>query len=185
MTDTKIILRDIVEMFYHSPFKIFNVNSTDGETIVKPFGHFISLGITTSGASINQIKEYIENSDYGFQARVVELKSTRSERYGDYVNSISSVETQKYVSEPPEDLKVYEQDEVDKLISEIDAEIEEGIYDRAPFKQKLQDTLKKITNWEDYALQVKDFQPGVFHRYINYCKKDNSEYRIGIYVTKD
>ena len=57
--DYKIILRDIVELFYQPPFKIFNVNSVDGETLVRPFGYFISLGITTSFDILKNIRDLI------------------------------------------------------------------------------------------------------------------------------
>ena len=87
--DYKMTLRDIVELFYQSPFKIFNVNSSDGVTLTRPFGYFISLGITTSFDSLRQIRDVIKKSDYGFDARLVELESIKSEEYGDFLNILS------------------------------------------------------------------------------------------------
>ena len=112
--DYKIILRDIVELFYHSPFKIFNVNSVDRKTLVRPFGYFISLGITTSMESLKNIRDIIGKSDYGFEAKIVELESIKSEEYGDFVNVITNKtewEITKYPSTPPENIKVYTKEE--------------------------------------------------------------------------
>ena len=94
--DYKIILRDIVELFYHSPFKIFNVNSVDRETLMRPFGYFISLGITTSMESLKNIRDIIGKSDYGFEAKIVELESIKSEEYGDFLNVITNKTEEEY-----------------------------------------------------------------------------------------
>lgn len=186
--DYKVILRDIVELFYQSPFKIFNVNSIDGETMIKPFGYFISLGITTSMESLRLICDYISKSDYGFEARIVEIKSVKSERYGDYLNTLlptQESEISKYPSLPPGDLKILEKDEAEKTLENIQGQIREGDFRLSPMKQKLSDILSKINgDWDSYAIQIKDDMLGVFHKYVNYKKTDDSEYRIGIYATK-
>lgn len=185
--DYKIILRDIVELFYHSPFKIFNVNSIDKETLVKPFGYFISLGITTSMESLKYLRDIIKKSDYGFEARIVELESIKSEEYGDFLNFITNKteeEITKYPSVPLSNIKVYTKDEAQKLYDEMTEKINKGDYSISPIRQKLSEVIKKIDNWEDHGVQMKDEHPGIFHKYINYKKTDDSEFRIGIYVTK-
>ena len=185
--DYKIILRDIVELFYQPPFKIFNVNSVDGETLVRPFGYFISLGITTSFDILKNIRDLISKSDYGFEARLVELESIKSDEYGDFLNVLSDLqenEIKKYPSTPPENIEVLEKEDAENLLSELTEKINSGDYSVSMYRQKLADTIKKIANWEDHGLQIKDGQPGVFHKFINYKKTDNAEFRIGIYVTK-
>lgn len=185
--DYKIILRDIVELFYHSPFKIFNVNSVDRETLVRPFGYFISLGITTSMESLKNIRDIIGKSDYGFEAKIVELESIKSEEYGDFLNVITNKteeEITKYPSTPPENIKVYTKEKAQKLYDEMTEKIDSGDYSISPIRQKLSEVLKKIENWDEHSVQIKDGQPGIFHKYINYQKIDESEFRIGIYVTK-
>ena len=62
--------------------------------------------------------------------------------------------------------------------------INKGDYSVSPIRQKLSEVIKKIDNWEDHGVQMKDEHPGIFHKYINYKKTDDSEFRIGIYVTK-
>lgn len=187
ITEYKIILRDIVEMFYQPPFKIFNVNSIDGKTIVKPFGYFISLGITTSLDVLNNIKNYISKSDYGFDAKLVELESIRSEEYGDFLNVLSDIpedKIKKYRSTPPENIKVYDKKEVDELLESYNKKIESGDYSCSLKKKELLDLTKKINSWDDHCIQEKDNVLGIFHKFVNYKKTDKAEFRIGIYVTK-
>lgn len=186
-TDYKLILRDIVELFYQPPFKIFNVNSIEGETLVKPFGYFISLGITTPFDVLRNIRDLISGSDYGFEAKLVELKSIRNEDYGDFINVLSNLqenELKKYPSVIPSDIKTLGKEEAEKLMTETTDKINSGNYSVSVFRQRLSDTLKKIKNWDDCELLIKDGQPGVFHKFINYKKTNDAEYRIGIYVTK-
>lgn len=188
--DYKVTLRDIVELFYQSPFKIFNVNSTDGETMVKPFGYFISLGITTSMDSIRLIKDYISKSDYGFEARIVELKSIKSDKYGDYLNILLPTpesEIKKYKSLPPQDDSlVLEAKEVEEEMEKINKKIQDGDFRFSPIKQKLTEVLEKIGNdWESKAVLMKNGIPNVYHKYVNYMKTEDSELRIGIYATKN
>ena len=116
--DYKIILRDIVELFYQPPFKIFNVNSVDGETLVRPFGYFISLGITTSFDILKNIRDLISKSDYGFEARLVELESIKSDEYGDFLNVLSDLqenEIKKYPSTPPENIEGLEKEDAENF----------------------------------------------------------------------
>ena len=185
--DYKIILRDIVELFYQSPFKIFNVNSIDGETLVRPFGYFISLGITTSLESLKGIRDIISKSDYGFEAKLVELESMKSEEYGDFLNVLSGIsedDIKKYPSTPPGNLQVLSKSEAETLLQELSEKINQGDYTVSPLRQRLSDTIRKITDWEEHGVQIKDGQPGVFHRFVNYKRTGDSEFRIGIYVTK-
>ena len=180
----KNTLRDIVEIFYQAPFKIFNVNSTDGKTMIKPIGYFISLGITTSLDSLRTISDYISRSDYGFESRIVELESRVSEEYGDFINTLSGREVKKYPSIPPPGIKIMGETEATEYLQELTDKINSGDYSVSVEKQKLSDTLRRITNWDEFCLQIKDGVPGVFHKYVNYQKNENSENRIGIYVTK-
>ena len=180
--DYKTTLRDIVELFYHSPFKIFNINSVDGKTMVKPFGYFISLGMTTSLNQLKLIRDYISRSDYGIDAKLVKICSTKSEEYGDYLNTLLDIpeeEIVKYPSPIPEDLQILELPDVSDLLRKT------SDYSSYPFRMKLNEVLEKIGgDWDSYAVQIKDGEPSIFHRFINYKKTENSEYRIGIYATK-
>ena len=178
--ECKTILRDIVELFYHSPFKIFNINSVDGETMVKPFGYFISLGITTSLESLRQICDYIGKSDYGFDSRIVEICSLRSDKYGDHLNMLLPTpedEITKYPSDLPPQL--LDKDQATEFLKE---NIQEGNFE---LTQKLREVMDKIgEDWECKAVQIKEGIPVIFHRFVNYRKEGDLEYRIGIYVTK-
>ena len=183
--DYKIILRDIVELFYQPPFKIFNVNSVDGETLVRPFGYFISLGITTSFDILKNIRDLISKSDYGFEAKLVELESIKSDEYGDFLNVLSDLqenEIKKYPSTPPENIEVLEKEDAENLLSELTEKINSGDYSVSMYRQKLADTIKKIENWEDHGLQIKNGQPGVFHKFINYKKISLTFFKMYYYI---
>lgn len=184
----KVILRDIVELFYQSPFKIFNINSTDGKTMVKPFGYFISLGITTSLESLKYIRDLISKSNYGFEAKLVEIKSTKSDLYGDFLNVITDLPEDlivKYESPFPEDSVVYGKEDITKYLSDLQYRISSGDFRVSPIKFRVSELLEKIgDNWEEYGIQVKDDVPILFHKYVNYKKESDVEYRIGIYATK-
>ena len=186
--DYKITIKDIVELFYHSPFKIFNINSVDGETMVKPFGYFISLGITTSLESLKNIRDYISKSDYGFEARLVEICSVRSELYGDYLNTLLSTsedDIKKYETSFSEEYQLLGKDEIDEYLKDLSLKIQNGDFRFSPVRQKLLEVLDKIgDDWGIKTVQIKDGVPNVFHKYVNYKKIGDSEYRIGIYVTK-
>lgn len=187
MHDYRNLLKDIVELFYHSPFKIFNVNSIDKETLEKPFGYFISLGITTSLEQLRTIRDFISRSDYGFCARLVELESVKSEHYGDFLNALvdkNEDDIEKYVSVPPDDLEVLDREGAEELVKNMSDLISSGEYTCACTLTKIQNVMKKIENWDEYGLQIKNGIPGVFHKKINYKKEGESEFRIGIYVTK-
>ena len=71
-----------------------------------------------------------------------------------------------------------------KYLDDLTDKMNSGDLSVAQERQKVSDLIKRIDNWDEYGLQIKDGQPGLFHKYINYKKGDNSEYRIGIYVTK-
>lgn len=166
-SDYKVILRDIVELFYHSPFKIFNINSVDGETIVKPFGYFISLGITTSLESLKSIRDFISKSDYGFEARLVEIKSTKSDEYGDFLNMLVEIpedEIKKYESPLP-DYPILGKEETKELMDALQEKIASGDFRVSPMKIRISELLEKIgDSWEEYGLQIKDDNPGIFHK---------------------
>ena len=58
----KTRIQELIKVFYQQPFKIFYVNSEDGENFIKPKGLFISLGITTSMKTIESIGQVISNT---------------------------------------------------------------------------------------------------------------------------
>ena len=82
--DIKDKIHNLVSVFYRNTFKTFYVNSYDGEEFEKPFGIFVSLGITTSLKTLNDIKEIIE--DNGFNATLAEISSKR--RTSQFLNTI-------------------------------------------------------------------------------------------------
>lgn len=184
--DYKVILRDIVELFYQSPFKIFNVNTVDGETIVKPFGYFISLGITTSLESLKNIRDYISKSDYGFEARLSEICSVKSEKYGDYLNMLLPTTEENITKYQSSDLpNLLDKESAEALLTALSKKIQDGDLSVSPFHQRLGEIIGRIgSDWDSKSVLIKNDTPSIFYKYINYKNTGDAEYRIGIYAKK-
>jgi len=183
-SDTKKLIKDIVDLFYQNRYKIFNVNTINGKTLIKPIGYFISLGITTPISYLMKLKTIIDNSNYGLSAELVELRSSRSESYGDYLNLVTKV--------GEENIKKYKSndnlDSFDALMTKEGAESLLNKLDSLQMKLKLSDVMKKIDGleggWDDHLIYKKDGVFGVYYSFVNYLKDCDNEYRIGIYVKK-
>ena len=96
-------IQELIKVFYQQPFKIFYVNSVDGETFIKPTGLFISLGLTTSMRTIEGLRDVISNTYPESNPLVVEL-SSKCMTGDQYLNTITDNQNpQPYViSEFPE-----------------------------------------------------------------------------------
>ena len=69
-------IHDLVSIFYRPTFKTFYVNSLDGVNMKKPYGVFVSLGMTTSLETLNNIKDIISDSK-DYNAVLAEISSRR------------------------------------------------------------------------------------------------------------
>lgn len=196
-------IRRLVKVFYQNPFKTFYINSTDGETFIKPVGVFVSLGITTSLGTLENIKDIIENSEY-YSARLVEIGSKKVS--GQFLNYITSEDPKQIhintIQEGLQLLKTLKTEGVSQIMDQTASIIElEKMKDRLHPDQDIktiQDYAPKITSLETLINQINDDPLGwdgywilkrqdgtfkLFHRYINYGNMGDIEYRIGIFVT--
>lgn len=192
-------VKKLVEVFYPRPFKTFYVNSLDGQEFVNPFGVFVSLGITTSFKTMNNIKDIIDNSR-DFNGKLVEIAS---KKIGDqYLNFINN-ETPKQIQIPtvPQGA-TYLRDPKEYILNEKNARIElekmkdlmhpdqdvNILQEYAPRIGQLENLIRTIEetegDWENYwILRTSDNTYKLFHRYINYANCGDVEYRVGIFVT--
>jgi hypothetical protein len=193
-------VREVVEVFYQAPFKIFSVNSLDGETFTKVDGVFVSLGLTVPIETITEIKGIL-NKVKGYKARVAELKSTKM------INQFLNVLTDKEESEInsynldfPENS--YNKEGLEELIKSLHLECkemysgsEESKIELEKFGEKLQkiQTLKDLRekmntvfSWDNSVI-FKDSEGNykVFHKNSNYLEQGNACYRVGIYVEEE
>ena len=186
-------IREIVEVFYQAPFKVFSVNSEDGESFSKISGVFVSLGLTTPIQTLIEIKNILNNTK-GHKARLAELESTKF--CGQFLNRI----TEKTEDEiKPYDLATpdnsYDEKQTKVLIEElvqkckipndeanVDYSIGEIIQDIQKIKE-LQQYLDASGGWKDSVIVKKDNNYKIFRKISNYNQSSNDiNYRIGIYV---
>ena len=185
-------VKDLVGVFYHPPFKIFYINSDDGENFKKPVGVFVSLGITTSPGVIEDIKNIIDSTPE-FRAEIVEIQSKK--KSGQFMNTIvkrysNSGEISQYLSELKGDLLDREEafKELEKMksvmVPDSDYEI---LREYAPKISRLSELIGKLDEsekWAGHLIQRSDEDGGykIFHKYVNYKCDGDEEYRIGILV---
>ena len=189
-------VRDIVEVFYQAPFKVFNVNTEDGQSFSSVTGVFVSLGLTTPLQTLEEITNILNNTK-GHKARLAELKSTRY--YGQFLNQItekSEEEIKPYKLETPKDSFNKKQTEellesmINKCrLSQGDLNNEIGEITQNILKIKELQNLIDSTpggGWDDSVIFKKssgEFK--IFRKTSNYYQvDDNVNYRIGIYVEK-
>lgn len=188
--DIKNKIHNLVSVFYRNTFKTFYVNSCDGETFVKPIGVFVSLGITTSLRTLNEIKEILEEN--GFKATLAEISSKR--KTSQFLNTLITINNIKqYETDYNEsDLLLDKEkacDELSKLKSLITSEEDlQLLKELVPKISRLEELINKLNTgdgWEYHLIKKGDGQYQLFHKNINYKKDGDIEYRIGIYVSEN
>jgi len=174
-------IHELVEIFYQKPpFKTFYVNSNDGESFVKALGVFVSLGITTSMKILEDLRDILGKTP-GLKSRIVEIKSYKIA--GTFMNQVTSDDPHQYEVDPESVAPnvVLSEAEATKELKELE---ESGKREEA---SKLKEAILRVNEAPDpwISRQVMRLENGgyrVFHKYVNYKKEDDTEYRIGIYV---
>jgi hypothetical protein len=184
-------VNELVSIFYQkTKYKLFNVNSTNGEEFTKPFGIFISLGMTTSLKQIQDITSAISHCK-GYTARVAELGSIKIG--GIYLNYLTGTDPiQQYPLDEGDNKGLMNRDEVLETISQLversknpetsQTELIE-ISSKLNKLTYLNNQLEESGGWGTHAIR-EDGEYKIYHLRLNY-KKDpdsNIEYRIGIFV---
>ena len=68
-------LHNLVGLIYSPTYKTFYVNSLDGMSFVKPYGIFVSLGITTSKRTLEEVRQQI--AAHGYDTAIAEISSIK------------------------------------------------------------------------------------------------------------
>lgn len=190
-------IKEIVEVFYQAPFKVFGVNSEDGESFSKISGVFVSLGLTTPLQTLIEIKNILNNTK-GHKARLAELESTKF--CGQFLNRItekSEDEIKPYELKSPENSYDEKQTRelIDTLVNKCKPRSDEGIniennigeiiQDIQKIKE-LQQYLNTSRGWEDSVIVKKENDYKIFRKTSNFNQVSNEiNYRIGIYVEEE
>ncbi len=190
-------IKEIVSVFYQAPFKVFYVNSEDGETfsVSENTRVFVSLGLSSPHQTLIDIKNILKSS--GYKVRLAELKSIRNGNQ--FVNSITDKEEDQismYSLEFPEGS--YDKNGTDELLESLikscknpDGTIQEtGIKDLIREIQSIKELQLKLntSNGWDSAAIIKDDNGDykIFRKNSNFLQMpDDVSYRIGIYVEKE
>lgn len=181
----KARVQELIKVFYQQPFKIFYVNSIDGETFIKPTGLFISLGLSTSMKTIEGLKNVISNTYPESNPKIVEL-SSRIITGDQYLNTITNNQNPEpyVISEFPEGSLNKEQAE--EVLKELRKQIKKTkdvkLLAATQKLQELIDRLSQGDGWENHRIVKIDSDFKTFHKVANYIKDGDLEYRIGIYV---
>jgi hypothetical protein len=180
----------LISAFYQPTFKTFYVNSTDGLNLVKPLGVFVSLGMTTSKKTLDDIRVIIEN--HGYSAVISEIASTKDTVSDQFLNRLTGNSNPEQYLMDVED-KVFlknvseANEELNKLKNLLTLDQDLSVLkDISPRVSKLVDLINKLEpdGWDSHYIQKEDNGDyKIFHRYINYKKVDDVEYRIGIFVS--
>lgn len=169
-------IEDLIRVFYKSNFKVFYVNSINADTFVRPIGLFISFGMTVSMDTINSIKTII--SDCSENAEVVEIECRK--KNNQYLNTIISHAPVQYLAEELKDV-----DNVILSKEEAEEELKSLSKQNSSKIQKLQDAITRLeddSSWDNFFISKQENDYKIYHKYLNYKKTKEVEYRIGIFV---
>lgn len=185
-------VNELVSIFYQkTKYKLFNVNSIDGEEFTKPLGVFVSLGMTTSLKQIQDITSAISRCK-GYTARIAELGSIKIG--GIYLNYLTKTDSiQQYPLNEENDDTLMNRDEVLEMISKLVDRSKDSTASQTELVNisgklnkltYLNNQLEESDGWGTHAIREEDGDYKIYHLRLNY-KKDpdsNIEYRIGIFV---
>lgn len=186
----------LVSIFYQPEFKTFYVNSSDGEKFTMPSGVFVSLGITTSMEVLKSIRGVINTGDE-YSAELVEIVSKRiaGTQYMNSVTRHNLEEQYKAKVESPENTldelgAKKELERLGKIVQDssndfLDDNIQKVIIDYNSLK-KVVEKLDHISGgWDNHRIVYRgESGYGFYHLLVNYEKRNDLEYRVGIYVTQ-
>lgn len=187
-------VEELVSIFYQPTFKVFYINADHEYNMVKPSGVFVSLGLTSTVTTIESVRKSLEGLGKGYVTSFAILATKRNNN--NFLNRIEKcmeledVEQFRLATIPDE---VMERDDAVKRLEELRAELSDqtditNIAGTATKVHKLESLIEKIDrelSWDRYGI-IPDPTTNsymFFHKFVNYMKKDDIEYRIGIYVT--
>ena len=190
VTTTRDKIRNIIEIFYRPKFKIFNINSLDGKVFDHLQGVFVSLGITTSMKVMEDITKVINTENNGLKATIVEISSKKV--VNQFMNTvINKTGVKQYLIQDFESPGLLDKEAslnlLESLRSKLSVEVDlEELKNLTPRISKLATLIQKLDKsqgWDSHMIQEdqEEFYR-IFHKFVNYKKVDDLEYRIGIYV---
>lgn len=187
MDSSKDKIKELIGVFYRNTFKIFYINSCEGENFAKPLGYFVSLGITTSPKVLEDMRQLLEEN--GYTARIAEISSKRVG--GQFLNTLINVDNpQQYkLSEFENNILTEEtskkrlEDMKSKISLDQDLDVLKDLVPKISQLEELITKLDKAGGWNMHLIQESTSGFSIFHKMVNYKKVGDLEYRLGIYVS--
>lgn len=178
----------LVEIFYQHEFKTFYINSIDGKEFIKPFGIFVSLGLTTSMSTLDNIKSILEEN--GYTVKIAEISSKKvGSQYLNVLTKNDNPSQYRVIGDDCTFGKEEAEAELKRLESNLSVDVDldtlAKLSPRVSSLRKLIEKLSSTNGWEDHLIRVdSDGEYSIFHKNVNYKKDGDLEYRVGIYVIK-
>lgn len=192
-TTTREKIKNIIEIFYRPKFKIFNINSLDGKVFDRLEGVFVSLGITTSMKVMEDIAKVINTEDNGLKATVIEISSKKV--VNQYLNTITKkTDVKQFLIQDLSSSDLMDKETSQKVLEDLKSQLSEkkdleDLKNLTPKISKLATLIQKLDKsqgWDSHMIQEdKEEFYRIFHKFINYKKVGEIEYRIGIYVEEE
>ena len=186
-------IRNIIEIFYRPKFKIFNINSLDGKVFNHLEGVFVSLGITTSMKVMEDITEVINTEDNGLKATVAEISSKKV--VNQYLNTVvKKTDVEQYLIPNLDEPGLLDKEKSLSLLASLKQKLSvktdlEDLKNLTPRISKLATLIQKLdksSGWDSHMIQEDNGEfYRIFHKFVNYKKVEDIEYRIGIYVEEE
>lgn len=183
-------IHELVGLFYQPMYKTFYINSEDGKEFSKPQGVFVSLGMTTSRRTMENIRDFLAGRKYS--AKIVEISSNK---VGDqFLNTVTNSDNpQQYrLEDVPSNVLTKEQvyGELEFMKNRMSpASSLETLTEHSHKVNKLQylaDRLEESNGWDSHMIQRDgDSDYRIYHLYVNYEKREGIEYRLGILVDEN
>lgn len=184
----KLKVKEVVERVYDPQFKIFMINSEDGEEFGRSESAFVSLGLTTSNIVLSNVRDTLEMA--GYDAKLVKIASKRVN--GQFMNYVFGEDVDNKFPVPEIDKEEVLDEKGSKELLELyrsaltpSTEVE-TLRDYVPKVSKLESLIEKIEETEDSWGAYSIFPEGgdfrLYHLFVNYMKKEDIEYRIGVLV---
>lgn len=162
----------LVESIYTSnSFKIFDINSRDSRLIDRSIvgKYFISFGLTTSFSTLCKLEEELKTFENVKSCKLVEIASRK--QLMRHLNSVTANEPKQY--------------EITKLGDNILDEKESKDLLEKTNDESLASVIKYLDSthsWDRHYVNCADGNYKMHHRFVNYQKVGDIEYRIGILI---
>lgn len=182
-------LTEIVSSIYNNTFKVFKINSDDGNTLNPKLNdsYFISLGLTTSLANLAKYRNDLFDLFKDWEFKIVELATKQfSKVYLNYISHYDAIDIKQYDAE---EVGMNRAETFKELANQTKCDIQALQQNQLDKISRLRYLICKLDNtiggWEDHSIVKSDLDLyKIQHNKVNYKVEGGIEYRLGILAIK-